>query len=94
MWRGHSGRDDTGDCRWSRVPDRCDGDGLHPAVRRLRPDWRRIYLNLSVLMTLSAAVGVSEKRYRAAPRVFGDSPMILNPPVKARSLTSCARCCR
>jgi phosphohistidine swiveling domain-containing protein len=46
----------------------------------------RIYLNLSVLMTLSAAVGVSEKRYRSlTEEVFGRLPDDLEiPPVKAR----------
>jgi rifampicin phosphotransferase len=46
----------------------------------------RIYLNLSVLMTLSAAVGVSEKRYRSlTEEVFGRLPADLEiPPVKAR----------
>ena len=45
----------------------------------------RIYLNLSVLMTLSAAVGVSEKRYRSlTEEVFGRLPDDLEiPPVKA-----------
>jgi phosphohistidine swiveling domain-containing protein len=48
----------------------------------------RIYLNLSVLMTLSAAVGVSEKRYRnLTEEVFGRLPTDLEiPPVKARRL--------
>ena len=48
----------------------------------------RIYLNLSVLMTLSAAVGVSEKRYRSlTEEVFGRLPDDLEiPPVKARKL--------
>jgi pyruvate,water dikinase len=48
----------------------------------------RIYLNLSVLMTLSAAVGVSEKRYRSlTEEVFGRVPDDLEiPPVKARKL--------
>jgi rifampicin phosphotransferase len=46
----------------------------------------RIYLNLSVTMTLSAAVGVSEKRYRSlTEEVFGKLPADLEiPPVKAR----------
>ena len=46
----------------------------------------RIYLNVSVLMTLSAAVGVSEKRYRSlTEEVFGRLPAGLEiPPVKAR----------
>ncbi len=46
----------------------------------------RIYLNLSVMMTLSAAVGVSEKRYRSlTEEVFGRLPADLEiPPVKAR----------
>jgi rifampicin phosphotransferase len=46
----------------------------------------RIYLNVSVLMTLSAAVGVSEKRYRSlTEEVFGRLPADLEiPPVKAR----------
>ncbi len=48
----------------------------------------RIYLNLSVLMTLSAAVGVSEKRYRSlTEEVFGRLPADLEiPPVKAHRL--------
>jgi rifampicin phosphotransferase len=46
----------------------------------------RIYLNVSVMMTLSAAVGVSEKRYRSlSEEVFGRLPDDLEiPPVKAR----------
>jgi rifampicin phosphotransferase len=46
----------------------------------------RIYLNVSVMMTLSAAVGVSEKRYRdLTEEVFGRLPDDLEiPPVKAR----------
>ena len=46
----------------------------------------RIYLNLSVLMTLSAAVGVGEKPYRSlSEEVFGRLPADLEiPPVKAR----------
>src|SRR5215207_7337079 len=46
----------------------------------------RIYLNLSVLTTLSAAVGISEKRYRSlTEEVFGRLPDDLEiPPVKAR----------
>jgi phosphohistidine swiveling domain-containing protein len=46
----------------------------------------RIYLNLSVMMTLSTAVGVSEKRYRnLTEEVFGRLPDDLEiPPVKAR----------
>ena len=46
----------------------------------------RIYLNLSVTMTLSAAVGVSEKRYRSlTEEVFGKLPADLEiPPVKVR----------
>ena len=46
----------------------------------------RIYLNLSVLMTLSAAVGVGEKPYRSlSEEVFGRLPADLGiPPVKAR----------
>jgi rifampicin phosphotransferase len=46
----------------------------------------RIYLNVSVMMTLSAAVGVSEKRYRSlTEEVFGRLPDDLEiPPVKAR----------
>jgi rifampicin phosphotransferase len=46
----------------------------------------RIYLNLSVTMTLSAAVGVSERRYRSlTEEVFGKLPDDLEiPPVKAR----------
>ena len=48
----------------------------------------RIYLNISVLMTLSAAVGVSEQRYRSlTEEVFGRLPADLEiPPVKARKL--------
>jgi rifampicin phosphotransferase len=48
----------------------------------------RIYLNLSVLLTLSAAVGVSEKRYRSlTEEVFGRLPADLEiPPVKAHRL--------
>lgn len=48
----------------------------------------RIYLNVSVMMTLSAAVGVSEKRYRSlTEEVFGRLPDDLEiPPVKARRL--------
>jgi rifampicin phosphotransferase len=48
----------------------------------------RIYLNLSVLMTLSAAVGVSEKRYRSlTEEVFGRLPDDLEiPPVKVHRL--------
>jgi rifampicin phosphotransferase len=48
----------------------------------------RIYLNLSVLMTLSAAVGVSEKRYRSlTEEVFGRLPADLEiPPVQAHRL--------
>jgi rifampicin phosphotransferase len=46
----------------------------------------RIYLNVSVMMTLSATVGVSEKRYRnLTEEVFGKLPADLEiPPVKAR----------
>src|SRR4029453_6127799 len=46
----------------------------------------RIYLNLSVLMTLSAAGGVGEKPYRSlSEEVFGRLPADLEiPPVKAR----------
>jgi pyruvate,water dikinase len=46
----------------------------------------RIYLNLSVLMTLSGAVGVGEKPYRSlSEEVFGRLPADLEiPPVKAR----------
>jgi rifampicin phosphotransferase len=46
----------------------------------------RIYLNLSVLMTLSAAVGVGEKPYRSlSEEVFGRLPDDLEiPPVKVR----------
>jgi phosphoenolpyruvate synthase/pyruvate phosphate dikinase len=46
----------------------------------------RIYLNVSVMMTLSAAVGVSETRYRSlTSEVFGKLPDDLEiPPVKAR----------
>jgi rifampicin phosphotransferase len=46
----------------------------------------RIYLNVSVMMTLSAAVGVSEKRYRSlTEEVFGRLPDDLEiPPVKVR----------
>ena len=46
----------------------------------------RIYLNVSVMMTLSTAVGVSEKRYRnLTEEVFGRLPDDLEiPPVKAR----------
>ena len=46
----------------------------------------RIYLNLSVLSTLSAAVGVGEKPYRSlSEEVFGRLPADLEiPPVKAR----------
>src|SRR5215207_7415389 len=46
----------------------------------------RIYLNVSVMMTLSAAVGVSEKRYRSlTEEVFGRLPDDLEiPPVRAR----------
>jgi pyruvate,water dikinase len=46
----------------------------------------RIYLNLSVTMTLSSAVGVSERRYRSlTEEVFGRLPDDLEiPPVKAR----------
>jgi pyruvate,water dikinase len=46
----------------------------------------RIYLNLSVLMTLSAAVGIREKPYRSlSEEVFGRLPADLEiPPVKAR----------
>jgi phosphohistidine swiveling domain-containing protein len=45
----------------------------------------RIYLNVSVMMTLSAAVGVSERRYRSlTSEVFGKLPDDLEiPPVKA-----------
>ena len=45
----------------------------------------RIYLNVSVMMTLSAAVGVSETRYRSlTSEVFGKLPDDLEiPPVKA-----------
>ena len=45
----------------------------------------RIYLNLSVMMTLSRAVGVSETRYRSlTSEVFGKLPDDLEiPPVKA-----------
>jgi rifampicin phosphotransferase len=45
----------------------------------------RIYLNVSVMMTLSAAVGVSETRYRSlTSEVFGKLPDALEiPPVKA-----------
>jgi rifampicin phosphotransferase len=45
----------------------------------------RIYLNVSVMMTLSAAVGVSEARYRSlTSEVFGKLPDDLEiPPVKA-----------
>ena len=48
----------------------------------------RIYLNLSVLMTLSAAVGVSEKRYRSlTEEVFGRLPDDLEiPPVRVHRL--------
>ena len=48
----------------------------------------RIYLNLSVMMTLSAAVGVSEKRYRSlTEEVFGRLPADLEiPPVQAHRL--------
>ncbi len=48
----------------------------------------RIYLNLSVMMTLSAAIGVSEKRYRSlTEEVFGRLPADLEiPPVQARRL--------
>jgi rifampicin phosphotransferase len=48
----------------------------------------RIYLNLSVTMTLSAVVGVSEKRYRSlTEEVFGRLPDDLEiPPVKARRI--------
>ena len=46
----------------------------------------RIYLNLSVTMTLSSVVGVSERRYRSlTEEVFGKLPDDLEiPPVKAR----------
>ena len=46
----------------------------------------RIYLNVSVMMTLSAAVGVSETRYRSlTEEVFGKLPDDLEiPPVKVR----------
>jgi rifampicin phosphotransferase len=46
----------------------------------------RIYLNVSVMMTLSAAVGVSEARYRnLTEEVFGKLPPDLEiPPVKVR----------
>jgi phosphohistidine swiveling domain-containing protein len=46
----------------------------------------RIYLNVSVMMTLSTAVGVSEKRYRnLTEEVFGKLPADLEiPPVKVR----------
>ncbi|HET8914222.1 MAG TPA: PEP-utilizing enzyme, partial [Propionibacteriaceae bacterium] len=46
----------------------------------------RIYLNLSVMMTLSGAVGVGEKPYRSlSEEVFGRLPADLEiPPVKAR----------
>ena len=45
----------------------------------------RIYLNVSVMMTLSAAVGVSETRYRSlTSEVFGKLPDDLEiPPVRA-----------
>ena len=48
----------------------------------------RIYLNLSVMMTLSGAVGVSEKRYRSlTEEVFGRLPAGIEiPPVKASRL--------
>jgi pyruvate,water dikinase len=48
----------------------------------------RIYLNLSVMMTLSAVVGVNEKRYRSlTEEVFGRLPADLEiPPVEARRL--------
>jgi rifampicin phosphotransferase len=46
----------------------------------------RIYLNLSVMVTLSAAVGVSQRSYRSlSEEVFGKLPDDLEiPPVKAR----------
>jgi rifampicin phosphotransferase len=46
----------------------------------------RIYLNLSVMMTLSAAVGVSQRSYRSlSEEVFGKLPDDLEiPPVNAR----------
>ena len=46
----------------------------------------RIYLNLSVLVTLSAAVGVNQQSYRSlTEEVFGRLPDDLEiPPVKAR----------
>jgi phosphohistidine swiveling domain-containing protein len=46
----------------------------------------RIYLNLSVMMTLSAAVGVNQRSYRSlSEEVFGKLPDDLEiPPVKAR----------
>jgi phosphohistidine swiveling domain-containing protein len=48
----------------------------------------RIYLNLSVMMTLSGAVGVSEERYRSlTEEVFGRLPAGIEiPPVKAHRL--------
>ena len=46
----------------------------------------RIYLNLSVMMTLSASVGVNQRSYRSlSEEVFGKLPDDLEiPPVKAR----------
>jgi rifampicin phosphotransferase len=46
----------------------------------------RIYLNVSVMMTLSAAVGVNQRSYRSlSEEVFGKLPDDLEiPPVKAR----------
>ena len=46
----------------------------------------RIYLNLSVMMTLSAAVGVNQRSYRSLSEdVFGKLPDDLEiPPVNAR----------
>jgi rifampicin phosphotransferase len=48
----------------------------------------RIYLNISVMMTLSSAVGVNEERYRTlTEEVFGKLPDDLEiPPVKAHRL--------